>query len=301
MNRGYEYRGPIQNTAGGETLLAYLARRYPHTAESEWELRILSGRVLLDEQPARPGAVLRGGEILTWKRPGWEEPPAPLSFAVLHRDADLLAVLKPAGLPTLPGGGYLEHTLLAILRRRYPEASPLHRIGRPTTGLVLCSRNRRAAARLSSDWSAGKVRKSYRALVAGVPARESFTVDAPIGKIPHREGGLVHAAAAAGKPSLSRVEVLEARGDQALVEIEIVTGRPHQARIHLAASGHPLSGDPLYGPGGVPLPGTTSRPGEGGFLLHSHRLQLEHPSTGEPLFLEAPPPMPLRRSRDSGS
>ncbi len=299
MNHGYEYRGPVQGAAAGETLLAYLARRYPHTAGPEWEQRILSGGVLLDERPARPGAVLRGGEILTWKRPGWEEPPAPLSFALLYRDADLLAVLKPAGLPTLPGGGYLEHTLLALLRRRYPEASPLHRIGRPTTGLVLCSRNRTAAARLSRDWCAGKVRKFYRALVDGVPARKSFMVDVPIGKIPHREGGFrVHAATAAGKPSLSRVELLEAREGQALVEIEIVTGRPHQARIHLAASGHPLSGDPFYGPGGVPLPGTASRPGDGGFLLHSHRLQLKHPSTGEPLILEAPPRMSLRLRED---
>ena len=293
MNRGYEYRGPVQGAGQGETLLAYLERRYPHTAAAEWELRIRAGSVLLDDRPAPPGAVLRGVEILTWRRPGWEEPPAPLSFAVVHRDPDLLAILKPAGLPTLPGGGYLEHTLLMLLRRRYPEASPVHRIGRPTTGVVLCARNRRTAAALGRAWNDGRVRKLYRALVAGMPRNESFTVTVPIGRIPHG-GAEVHAASAAGKPSLSHVRVLEARRDQALVEIEIVTGRPHQARIHLAASGHPLSGDPFYGPGGVPFPGTGARPGDGGFLLHAYRLFLQHPSTGEPLVLEAPPPHALR-------
>lgn len=299
MNRGYEYRGPVQGAENGETLLAYLERRYPHTAAADWEMRIRAGSVLLDDRPALPDVVLRGGEILTWRRPGWEEPPAPLSFALLHRDPDLLAVLKPAGLPTLPGGGYLEHTLLALLRRRYPEASPVHRIGRPTTGVVLCSRNHAAAARLSRDWSAGRVRKIYRAVVMGMPPTESFTVDVPIGKIPHRDGFRVHAATADGKPSRSRVRVLEARENQALVEIEIITGRPHQARIHLAASGHPLSGDPFYAPGGVPLAGTGARPGDGGFLLHSYRLLLSHPSTGEPLVLEAPPPRPLRTAGEA--
>ena len=293
MNRGYLYRGPVRGAGRGETLLAYLERRYPHTSGPEWERRILSGGVLLDDRPAAPGAVLRGGELLIWKRPGWEEPPAPLSFALLYRDADLLAVLKPAGLPTLPGGGYLDHTLLALLRRRYPEASPAHRIGRPTTGLVLCSRHRAAAAALGRAWTEGRVRKLYRAIVAGVPPRESFPVDVSIGRIPHG-GGMVHAATVEGKPSLSRVRVLESRKDRALVEIEIVTGRPHQARIHLAASGHPLTGDPFYGPGGVPRPGTACLPGAGGFLLHSHRLLLEHPRTGAQLDLEAPPPLPLR-------
>jgi 23S rRNA pseudouridine1911/1915/1917 synthase len=98
----------------------------------------------------------------------------------------------------------------------------------------------------------------------------------------------------AGKPSVSHVRRLAARGGQALVEVSIPTGRPHQIRIHLAAAGHPLVGDPLYAPGGVPRekPGL---PGEGGFWLHSHRLRLPHPVTGRPLELECPPP-PLLRS-----
>jgi 23S rRNA pseudouridine1911/1915/1917 synthase len=83
------------------------------------------------------------------------------------------------------------------------------------------------------------------------------------------------------------------------VDVEILTGRPHQIRIHLAWAGHPLVGDPLYGPGGTPLEGTQSLPGDPGYLLHAHRLELAHPRTGRPVFLECQPPPALRTSKKS--
>jgi 23S rRNA pseudouridine1911/1915/1917 synthase len=232
-------------------------------------------------------------------RPAWEEPAAPLSFALLHRDAHLLAVLKPAGLPTLPGGGYFEHTLLQQVRRHFPDAAPVHRIGRGTTGLVLCARSREAAAYLSTAWAGGRIRKFYRALVCGHPAVDHYRVEVPIGLISHRPGFKVHAADPAGKPALSHVQVLERREEVSLVQVEIVTGRAHQARIHLAASGHPLVGDPFYREGGLPRPDTLCGPGEGGFHLHSHRILLTHPVTRRPLTLEAPPPPLLRGSSEN--
>jgi 23S rRNA pseudouridine1911/1915/1917 synthase len=146
---------------------------------------------------------------------------------------------------------------------------------------------------VTTAWREGRVEKRYLALVSGVPAEESFTVDTPIGPVPHPRLGQVHAASATGKPSTSHVRRLAIRDGQALVEVCIPTGRPHQIRIHLAAAGHPLVGDPLYGTGGLPR-SDPALPGEGGFWLHSHRLVLAHPATGERIELECPPPPPLR-------
>ncbi len=298
MNDGYDYREQVGEEIEGWSLAGYLGTRYPHSAESLWRERIKAGQVLVDGRVAEPGSRVRPGQILLWRRPPWEEPPAPLSFAVLYRDPHLLAVLKPAGLPTLPGGGYLQHTLLTLVRRRYPEASPVHRIGRATTGLVLCALSGRVAASLATMWR-GEVRKIYRALVAGAPPLDRFSVEAAIGRVPRGSTGFeVHAASPAGKRALSHVRVLERREAASVVEVEIVTGRPHQARIHLAAAGYPLCGDPLYGPGGHPLPGTNALPGEGGFHLHSHRLWLEHPISRWSLRLEAPVPRALKVSGD---
>ena len=146
---------------------------------------------------------------------------------------------------------------------------------------------------MTTAWREGRVEKRYRALVSGVPEREHLTIDTPIGPVPHPTLGQVHAASERGKPSVSHVRRLAERGGEALVEVSIPTGRPHQIRIHLAAAGHPLVGDPLYGPGGLPLP-EPALPGEGGFWLHSHRLALTHPATGDRLELECPPPPTLR-------
>lgn len=216
----------------------------------------------------------------------------PLAFAVLFLDEHLLAVAKPRGLPTMAGGGFLTHTLLHVVRRRFPEATAVHRLGRGTSGIVLCARTAVARRAVAKAWRSEAVVKRYRALVTGLPSRETFDVDAPIGLVDHPRLGRVYAAVAAGKRSLTRVRVLSARDGQALVEATIPTGRPHQIRIHLAAAGHPLVGDPLYAAGGVPGPGAL--PGDGGYRLHAYRLRLDHPVTGTRIEIECAPPPELR-------
>jgi 23S rRNA pseudouridine1911/1915/1917 synthase len=115
--------------------------------------------------------------------------------------------------------------------------------------------------------------------------------------VPYGPLGGLHAATPTGKASLSRVTVLERREATTLLDVEILTGRPHQIRIHLAYAGHPLWGDPLYGPGGTPLPGSSAVPGDLGYLLHAHRLELDHPRSGERLHLECQPPPTLRERK----
>lgn len=300
MNRGHTYEEQIDRRGAGRAVLAHLSARFGLASPEAWRERIALGQVRLDGGLASADAILAAGQWLRWDRPPWEEPPAPLDAAVLHEDALLLAVAKPRGLPTTPGGGlYLEHTLLAVVRRRAPEASPMHRLGRDTSGVVLFARTAAAASLVQAAFRQRRVEKTYRALVSGHPAADAFTVAAPIGEVAHPLLGTVHAAAAGGRPSVSHVRVLERRtGDAgqpcALVEVAIETGRPHQIRIHLGHAGHPLVGDPLYGPGGVPLPGTRALPGDPGYLLHARRLALEHPATGAALVLECPPPRALR-------
>lgn len=248
----------------------------------------------LDGRTAGAGDALRTGQCLTWRRPPWAEPEVPLGFAILFRDEHLLAVAKPRGLPSVPNGGFLEHTLLSQVRCFYPEAVPMHRLGRGTSGLLLFARTHAARSAVSAQWRAGNVRKEYRALVTGVPGETRFTIDVPIGTVPHPRLGTVHAATPGGRQALSHVEVLDTRGAQSLVSIQIPTGRAHQIRIHLAAAGHPLVGDPLYVSGGIPgmHPGL---PGDGGYSLHSVRLAFAHPATGKGLSLECAPPSYLRQ------
>jgi 23S rRNA pseudouridine1911/1915/1917 synthase len=293
MNAGFEYREEIGPEAAGRSVLAWLARRYRHSTEAAWRERIASGEVRLDGEVALAMDVLRPGQMLVWHRPPWEEPVVPLGFAVLHRDEQLLAVAKPRGLPSVPNGGFLEHTLLFRVRRRHPEAGPMHRLGRGTSGLVLFARTAGARRAVAAEWRAGRVERQYRALVKGIPTVDSFTVDAPIGLVPHPRLGHVHAASPEGRPAISHVRVLAWCDGAALVAVTIPTGRPHQIRIHMAAAGYPLVGDPLYVAGGVPGP-DPGLPGEGGYRLHAHRLALTHPATGERLELECTPPPELR-------
>jgi len=294
-NKGCEYCEQLGPDADARTLLDYLCHRYGHSSGSEWESRIKSGLVLIDSKPAHPETILRSGSELVWQRPPWVEPDAPRSFTVLYEDDDVLAVAKPAGLPTLPGANFLQATLLHLVRTYAPDASPLHRLGRWTSGLVLCAKNQHAKTDLMRQWSKKAVGKRYRALASGSPALDEMTISTPIGPVPHALLGSVHAASPTGKPSLSQVIVLERRLDSFLCDVRIATGRPHQIRIHLAAAGCPLVGDPLYVAGGLPAPDTHALPGDPGYHLHAAELSFRHPRTGCEVVIECEPPQVLRR------
>lgn len=292
VNEGFEYRERIGPQAEGRSVLSYLSDRYTHSSPEQWRGRIDSGQVLLDSERVRPDTLMRRGQTLLWRRPPWNEPEIGSSFAVLFEDEILLAVDKPAGLPTLPGASFLNSTLLCQVRRHAPDASPLHRLGRWTSGVVLFSRNREARAQLTRQWP--DVRKRYRALAEGDPLWSETTVRVPIGPVTHHGLGHVHAASATGRASSTRFAVRERRGGAFLCDAFLATGRPHQIRIHLAAAGHPLAGDPLYVRGGVPSQQTRALPGDPGYLLHAQEISFRHPRTGRSVTVECEPPPPLR-------
>ena len=299
MNEGCEYREQLGSDAHGRTLLAYLTRRYRHSSSMEWAERIGSGHVLIDSIPAHSETILQTGSELTWKRPPWIEPDAPMSFAVLYEDEDVLAVDKPAGLPTLPGANFLKNTLLHLVRSYAADAVPVHRLGRWTSGLVLCAKNRNARAALMRQWSAKEVGKRYRALASGLPDWVEKTIATPIGPVSHALLGSLYAATPEGKPSLSHVTVLERRRDSFLCDVRIATGRPHQIRIHLASAGHPLVGDPLYLAGGLPAADSRALPGDPGYHLHAAELSFLHPATGRKVVIQCKPPEIVRASTDA--
>lgn len=297
VNEGFEYHEQLGPAADGKPLLAYLSQRYTHSTPAEWAERIAAGLVLIDSRPVAAEFVLRAGSELAWLRPPWTEPEVPLDYSILYEDDDLLAVDKPAGLPTLPGANFLNSTLLNLVRAHAPDAAPVHRLGRWTSGIVLCARNQAARLHLMQQWSEHTVGKRYRALACGLPPWEEQTISAPIGTVPHVLLGTIHAATADGKPSISHITVLERRADSFLCDVRIDTGRPHQIRIHLAAAGHPLVGDPLYGIGGLPLPDTRAVPGDPGYHLHAAELSFIHPATGLGMAIESFTPLLLRVPR----
>jgi len=294
MNGGFDYREQIGAAADGWTVLDHLVRRYRHSSEEEWRGRIEAGHVLLEGRSAGAATRLRAGQTLIWRRPPWREPDAPRFWGLLFRDRALLAVAKPAGLPTLPGGGFLEHTLLMLARRRFPEAVPLHRLDRGASGIVLLARTAAARDRLAEAFRRGEVEKRYKALVDGIMEPDWMRIDRPITRLPHPSLGEVYAAGeSSGRSARTEVRVVQRRESETLVEVMPQTGRPHQIRIHLAAAGHPLAGDRFYAAGGL-LRDAARRPGEGGYLLHAERLAFAHPETGKTVKIECQPPRDLR-------
>ena len=273
-------------------MLDYLASTRTHSTVAEWADRLGNGEVEVEGTRADAAVRLRRGQTVVWHRPPWDEPEVPSGFEILYEDEALVAVFKPSGLPTMPAGGFLQHTLMNLLRERYPEASPLHRLGRSTSGIVLFARTHSAASTLGKAWRDHDVKKTYRALASGVTHADMFVIDAAIGPVSHPLLGEVEAASESGKPSQSVAIVLERRVTETLFGVEIKTGRPHQSRVHLAYAGHPLVGDPLYAAGGSLLhhPGL---PGDGGYLLHAEKLAFAHPTTGAPTTLVARPPQAL--------
>lgn len=296
LNRGWSYREQVGPRAAGQTVLEYLVSTRAHSTAAEWAARLDRGEVEIEGARAEAAAVLRPGQVVVWHRPPWDEPDVPLRFEVVHEDEAIVAVDKPSGLPTMPAGGFLQHTLMTLLRERYPEANPLHRLGRCTSGLVLFSRSPAAAAALTRGWR-DQVKKTYRALASGTTHTDMFVIDAPIGPVAHPLLGQVEAASETGKPSRSVAMVLERGTGRTLFSVEITTGRPHQIRIHLAYAGHPLIGDPLYCEGGM-IKHQPGLPGDGGYLLHAERLAFTHPLTGTPMTLHSRPPRALLTTRE---
>jgi 23S rRNA pseudouridine1911/1915/1917 synthase len=265
----------------------------------ESQVRLAGGR-----EP-RPAMSVRAGDTIHIDRPAPIEPEVPREFGILAEDECFLAIDKPAGLPMHTTAKFWKNTLVALLRERYPEErlQICHRLDRETSGVLLIARTGQAASLLKRAFASRAVKKTYLALVHGVPTPAEGTIDAPMRLIESRTH-IQMGVEPDGLPAVTRYRVQQAFTRHALVEASPETGRQHQIRVHLAHLGHPVVGDKLYGAGEQAFmdycdSGLTPElldlfDGLPRHALHAGRLTFPHPKTGKPITVESPLPDDLR-------
>jgi 23S rRNA pseudouridine1911/1915/1917 synthase len=255
-----------------------------------------SGRVLVDGQTAgRASQRPREGATVTIALPDdvrRREPPAPepLALTVLFEDEALLVVDKPAGLVVHPTYKQTSGTLLnrILAHRRLGSAEPgiVTRLDRQTSGIVLVAVGLDVHRIVQQDADEGRVKKEYLAVVEGVPRPSQGLIADPLGRDAGDRRRMV--TGSHGVPAATRYDVLAATESRSLVRCELVTGRTHQIRAHMASRGWQLVGDATYGTADPTLGDRQA--------LHAWRIQMPHPFTRQPLIVVAPPPDDLLRA-----
>jgi 23S rRNA pseudouridine1911/1915/1917 synthase len=258
-------------------------------------------------EPVRPGALY---ELMLPPAVAAQPQPQAIPFAVLFEDADLIVLDKPAGLVVHPAPGNEDGTLVNALLAHCGNALPgiggerrpgiVHRLDKDTSGVMVVAKTEAALASLSAAFAARDLDRAYLAVVWGLPDPAAGEIASPIGRDP-RDRKRMAVVGRGGKPALTRYRVLAQRDAAvSLLECRLGTGRTHQIRVHLAARGHPLAGDPVYlrrTPAcAARLPEAVRRamldfPRQ---ALHATRLAFRHPRTGAPLAFETPPPADMQ-------
>jgi 23S rRNA pseudouridine1911/1915/1917 synthase len=283
----------VPEGSGGERLDRFLATQPDVDSRSTARRLIESGAVAVDGAPARPSSRLEGGEVVTLE-PGAAAEPAPVAASgeirIVHVDASLAVIDKPAGLVVHPAPSHRGPTLVELLGEVAGGGDPqrpgiVHRLDKDTSGLMVVARTDPAHRALAAAMRRRELRREYTALVEGGLESRTGTIDAPIGRDPARPTRMAVAGRAA-RGARTHFRVIEVLPHDTLVSVALETGRTHQIRAHFAAIAHPVSGDPRYG--------TPGRHGLERQFLHSTRLSLRHPDTGKDLRFESGLPADLR-------
>ena len=291
---------PVAPEFSGMRLDLFIQSRIPRLSRTRAQRIVKACGYRENGEKSRASDLVRAGETVYLVRPPFEEPSAPRELPVIYEDEVMLALDKPAPLPVHPSASYHRNTVSFILQEKYGyDAAPriAHRLDRETSGLLLCSRTLEHERTLKGLFEGRRMQKSYLAIVRGEVADDEGTIDLPMAR-PDQGLHVLMVVRKDGLPAVTSFRVRARVSGHSLVELFPHTGRQHQLRVHLAAMGHSIVGDKLYGPEReAPFlesieTGLTkelvARLGHDRHALHAHRLTFLHPVTQHTLTLEAP-------------
>lgn len=283
------------------------AARITGLTRSRIEALIAEGAVWLNSRPVSKSERLRAGDLLEVEIPTEPRlqvvPREVAGIAIVHDDADIVVVDKPAGVAAHPSLGWdgpsvVEHLAAAGFRISTSGAAErqgvVQRLDVGTSGLMVVAKSEPAYTALKRAFKSRTVRKVYHTLVQGHPDPFEGTIDAPIGRHPGAEYKM--AVVAGGRHSVTHYRMLEAFTAVTLLEVHLETGRTHQIRVHMASKGAPLLGDPVYGSGSpaAPVRAAIAEAGLARQALHAAVLGFVHPVTGQALRFETAPPADMQ-------
>ena len=283
----------VSEEDAGRRLDVYLSEKTEIT-RSRAEKLIRDGQAAVDGKTvSKPGLTLKTAQRIQLEIPEVKEvelTPQDLPIRVVYQDEDLAVVFKPSGMVVHPAAGNPDGTMVNALMMKLDGLSGIggemrpgivHRIDKDTSGLLLVAKNDRSHLFLSEQIKEHTVQRAYLSILIGRLKDAEGDVHGPIGRHPTDRKKM--AIVQGGREAHTHYRVLEELRGATLIEARLTTGRTHQIRVHMASLGHPVLGDPVYGPKKSPYPV------EGGQLLHAFRLGFVHPTTGKEMLFEEPP------------
>ncbi len=280
----------------------YLASQLPDHSRSEIQRWIKEGLVRVNQRQAKPSLPLEPGDIITLTIP--QPPPTHIQpenipLTILYQDEDVIAIDKPAGLVVHPAAGHASGTLVNAILYHFPDLEGVgeggrpgivHRLDKDTSGIILVARNARAHRHLQAQFKDRTIHKTYLALVHGHLEPPQGIIDAAIGRHPRHRQRMAVVPPDKGRAARTEYQVLDFYGPTSLVQAHPLTGRTHQIRVHLAALGHPIVGDAIYG--------RRDAYHLGRHFLHAHGLRFRRPADNTWVELESPLPPELQALLD---